>query len=275
MKWILSALMLFVSIHLMAQNGDPVCEPDTSQFEEGAVNVFPPPFDPDLTPDGGFQDPACINEDYMTQLDFLFPAVINFGGAMVVLDSFTFSPTEGVVGLPEGLGYACNPPSCTFVSTVPSCILISGQVAESVEADSMYLLEVAGMLWTMGFALNVDFPNPLLAPGAYTINVQREGTCDSVAASLESFYLDDDDIIIGPNPMADAATVWIYTDEPRIIRSSLFNAAGQQIRESSTSLHAGENQLQIEAAGLENGIYFFAVSDGKKKVTRKLIVKRK
>ena len=121
MKQILTlVLVFFTAISISAQ-----CNPDL-MFADSTGFVFPAPFKDDR-PEGGIQDSACINQYYEFVLTLKIPDMINYNGLNVGMEYIEIEPTGAVSGLPDGMSYACNPPSCTFVpDDGMACIIING-----------------------------------------------------------------------------------------------------------------------------------------------------
>ncbi|MFK7810297.1 MAG: hypothetical protein AB8F74_21010, partial [Saprospiraceae bacterium] len=135
---------LFSVLSLSAQN----CEPDMF-YADSTFGVYPK----------SIEESACINQGYSYSLTFVIPEQIMASGITANVDSIVLS---GVTGLPTGLAYACNPPTCVFTPDDElACANIYG-IADASNMPGEYELVLDGTVYTD--VLDLDFATlfPLL-----------------------------------------------------------------------------------------------------------------
>ncbi|MCP3930752.1 MAG: hypothetical protein GY705_16820, partial [Bacteroidetes bacterium] len=162
-KIITLCLLVSAFFSAIAQN----CTPDPNYVDEPA-GVYPVPYHPDSSPDGGITEIACIGQPY----EFTFTSVSDefvFNGNSYVLDSFVLT---GVQGLPDGLSFFCGPPNCVLYFGEAGCMVISGTPSETnIPGD--YPLTITGTAFLQGlFSLDLTFPNENIYPGDYIITLE-------------------------------------------------------------------------------------------------------
>ncbi|MBS4055973.1 MAG: T9SS type A sorting domain-containing protein [Bacteroidales bacterium] len=76
-----------------------------------------------------------------------------------------------------------------------------------------------------------------------------------------------------PNPFSSETNINVNLVKGGNIGLEVFNMTGQKVFETSTGYHpAGTVTLKMNAEGLTSGIYFYTVSAGGEKITRKMLV---
>jgi len=76
-----------------------------------------------------------------------------------------------------------------------------------------------------------------------------------------------------PNPFSTTSTVELRLDKRAKISLEVINMVGQTVyRIDKGEMLPGKKQFTIDASGLKPGAYFYRISVGKKKVTKKMIV---
>ena len=136
---ILIAFATFFSFNLKAQA--PACTPN-QLYKDSSAGVYPLPHDAATNPKGGITTPACIGKPF----SFVFTIKadsITYSGFRIGLDSITLTTTGAVAGLPAGLTYACNPPTCVFLPKVLGCAVLTGTVKDTATVKG-YSLVITG-----------------------------------------------------------------------------------------------------------------------------------
>ncbi len=174
---VLGLLLLVVSLfpqYSTAQN----CTPDTT-FQNASLGLYPTPFDSLVFPNGGLSEfPATIGLPYELTFTVKMTDSVALSPFNFDLNSFQLDNTDGVLGLPLGLEYACNPPNCIFSDSTLGCIIIEGT---PIEANTVgdFNLQFKGQLFANGDdSLEFDFPSTLV-PGAYVLSLSRADSLDS------------------------------------------------------------------------------------------------
>ncbi len=172
------------------------CTPDTT-FQNAPLGLYPTPFDSLVFPDGGLSDfPATIGTPYelvftVKMTDSVMLSPFNFD-----LNSFQLDNMDGILGLPIGLEYACNPPNCVFVDSTLGCIIVSGTPIEANPVGD-FNLQFKGQLFANGDdSLDFDFPSTAV-PGEYVLSLSRS---DSLDNDGDGIFDDVDNCVNEANP---------------------------------------------------------------------------
>ncbi len=76
-----------------------------------------------------------------------------------------------------------------------------------------------------------------------------------------------------PNPFNGTTTVYVTLDEPADLSLEVTNLIGQLVFELPAQRYSnGKVELNINAEGLESGVYFYTVRSGDNSITKKMIV---
>jgi len=175
--WAIGLLLLVASLlpqFSAAQN----CTPDTI-FQDAPLGLYPTPFDSLVFPNGGLSDfPATIGTSYELVFTVKMTDSVRLSPFNFDLNSFQLDNTDGILGLPIGLEYACNPPNCVFSDSTLGCIIVSGTPIEANPIGD-FNLQFKGQLFANGDdSLNFNFPSTAV-PGAYVLSLSRADSLDS------------------------------------------------------------------------------------------------
>lgn len=176
----------------IAQN----CTPD-STLQDAPLGVYPTPFDSTTFPTGGLADfPATIGMPY--ELTFTVKVTDSLTLAPFDLDlkNFALANMDGLIGLPIGLDFACDPPNCVFNDTTLGCIIIQGTPIDANPVGDYNLRFMGQLFANEDDSISLGFPSALV-PGEYVLSLGRSDTLDSD----EDGVMDDlDNCVDTPNP---------------------------------------------------------------------------
>jgi hypothetical protein len=181
-------LVWVVLIHLtglVAINGQDICVPSET-YADSSAGVYPLPYHELLFPDGGIDDTVCIG----TPFDYTFTAVledsIKWMGFSFKLNSLEILP-NGVLNLPAGLQYGCNPPNCLFLANTMGCLKIFGTATEENQPGQFDLKLRAKIVVANGLLTVIDTLPDLLIPGShYYLEVEPASGNHCQTSSLEN-----------------------------------------------------------------------------------------
>lgn len=182
------------------------------------LGVYPMPYQAELNPNGGIKDTACVGFDY----SFVFTAVVGdsftLGQTTLPLDSLWLDEEKALIGLPKGLDYACDPPTCVFPKNSKGCVVLFGKPEASTKG--IHQMKISGKLYANGssFGLPLTFPDPDIAPGEYAIVVseKNEGPCAKL--SIDKTILGN--IKAYPNPISSELRIELEeTSDIKIINT--------------------------------------------------------
>ncbi|MEM9991610.1 MAG: T9SS type A sorting domain-containing protein [Bacteroidota bacterium] len=255
------AVLLFGVNALFAQ---VICEPNTIYSD--TIGVFPPPFEPETSPDGGITKAACIGEPYEFILTAVIGDTLNFGGAPIILDSLIILSVDG---LPVGLQIGCNPGDCTVtMADTSACLSIFGTPDVS-NAPGVYPLVLNARIFSGFLNLDLTFPNPAIAPGTYDLTLNAADACMTNVREFSSVGMD---LVLSPNPMSGVGTMTVRVPEAGVYNYTVYNLLGQVVHSEQLLLQHGESTHTVEAHGLPKGVYLHLIQNDTKRISKRLSV---
>ncbi len=242
-------------------------------YQDSSVGVYPPPISAE-TPNGGINIPACVNEPYAFTLTFKVPPTFEFGGTELELFSVTVPTTGAVSPLPEGLTYACNPPSCEFTPDGGlGCLIIQGTPTANNEIKEYDLMITDVVIDNTIGPLTFNFPNEIIpgADGQYLLDLREQGNCvTSTENVLETFV----QVSMAPNPATDWTNLTINSDIEGTFQLEVNNFTGQRIANREIRLIQGENRFELNTAEYAEGLYHVTIQNNEGAISKKLLIVR-
>ncbi len=249
----------------MAQE-EVACVPDTT-LQDSSFIVHPLPLNEGV---GGLAEfPACVNEPYELVFTLLVPDSINNNGLLIDVSSASIETTGAIVGLPEGVNYFCNPPNCIFSDTLAGCIVLKG-TPTSNNPPGEYELVISGVAQFGPLPFPVTFPG-ILAPGSYALTLQEEGACEGTSTSV-NYLAEQITLSNTPNPVQYQTNIEMTSLMEGDVQFKVFDNAGKEVHARNIRLNFGYNTLQFDASSLNNGMYFYTISDGRAMIYEKMVV---
>lgn len=265
---------LFVSA-LNAQT--PACLPDL-RYKDSTAGPYPRPYDSLNFPKGGIDKPACLGKPYSFTFTIKITDSITvrlFGTTLTLpLDSVVIAKTGGIKGMPTGLNYACNPPSCSFPKNSMNCVIISGTTATSNPVKD-YLLEITGKAYNflVPGGQEIKFPGTDF-PGEYKLKVLAANDAKCTTSGVESLNTEISSLRHAPNPVKSSVQIMIDSGVSDLFELNVFDIVGQQVYRTPLSIQAGTNIHEFNTDNLPNGIYIYTLKKENKVMSNKFIVNR-
>ena len=244
---------------MTAQN----CIPDTL-YRDSTAGVYPGPITP-TNPNGGIDTFACIGQPFEFVFTVIIPDTFSFNGLLLNLLSAQIAETGAVSGLPDGIGYACNPPDCIFPADSIGCIVLQG-IPTASNIPGEYEPVITMTINTNIFPITTSFPGTIF-PGKYILELRDE---NCMLTGIHSYSLPDDWQTF-PNPVLDH---WnIRYSSPTLSSNDLIvtDISGRQIYQS-TWVGSGMQELSIPVSNWESGVYLYRLTTGDRMVSGRLIV---
>ena len=146
--------------------------------------------------------------------------------------------------------------------TIPTIYISSSDGSQNATnaVDYNYIsdLEVLNSEYTETSALNTS-PTQVCATALPVGIANSSATVNSVSQNF-------------PNPFATTSVINVTLNKAEVIAVNITNLAGQVVLSKVVKGNAGVNEITVDAASLESGIYFYSVIAGDSKVTRKMSV---
>lgn len=266
------AILFFFASFVVTLVSAQSCVPD-SLYRDSAVGVYPLPFTDDR-PDGGIQIPACINEPYEFVITVKVPPNVTVGGFQLQIDSVSVETTGAVQNLPEGMSYACNPPTCTLVpEDTLSCIVLFGTPTNPADVG-IKDITVNATVHTNIISQPIVLPdNTGQFPGAdgnYFLEVREEGEC--TVTNTRDYLNQQISLANSPNPFGYETMIEVTSLSREELTFEVFDLVGKRVHTEKVTIIAGTNRIPFDGSQLENGIYHYSFSNGTSRVSNKMVV---
>lgn len=255
----------------------PACTPD-QKFKDSTAGPYPRPFDAVNNPNGGIDKVACLGKPYSFTFTIKITDSITvniFGNNVTLpLDSIVIAKTGGITGMPAGLNYACNPPSCSFPKKSLNCVIITGTTASSNPVKD-YQLQITGKAYNFlaPSGQEIKFPGPDF-PGEYKIKVLAANDPKCLTA-VENLNTEISLMKSAPNPFCTSTSINIESNVSGVFQFDVTDLTGRVVYHTPLSIQAGFNTLNFNGEDLPNGMYIYSLSKGVKIMSNRFIINRK
>lgn len=237
------------------------CVPDP-QFPNSGI--YPTPVDGIADGEVGvpYAQVLTVNIPNDTTIDL--SSIIGFPVPPVTV-TINLQTVDTLNGLPPGLSYACTPMTCEGNAGTSFCLEISGTPTTA----GQYVFNLAGNLnITVPAQVPViggsqqDIPTPL----AYNMDVQNSTSINPAAQA--SFSLEQN----LPNPFSGQTEIRFYAPTISDFTLDVVNLKGQRVFRQNLNGVSGSQRVVLDASDFAPGLYFYSLSDGQARMTRKLVV---
>ena len=170
--------------------------------------ISPLPFD-ETSMTGGIETSACINSPYEHVFTIVIPEEAPVGPITLGVDSMSIPTTDGLMGLPVGMSYACNPPNCIFQVDEPSCLVIYGTADETNDIGD-YNLTIDITIFSLIGPVPLTEPGGQI-PGSYTIVLEDENSPNCFVVGTDDVFATSLDFQNVPNPFSDYTQIQVMS----------------------------------------------------------------
>jgi len=260
---------LIFSSGLFAQ--DPACVPGFITQDTSIILPEPYNFD-DMT--GGL-DSTCVGLFYEQVLTTLVPQTIPYAGTDIAIDSISIDLEGAIDGLPDGLDYACDPPSCVFLPDSTACIVITGMIDTDVAPMTYDLtLRIKAYNFIAPNGAVITYPDDLGNDNeSYFIDVASAMDCNESTSSTSQLQTEIS-ASISPNPTSDFVQLSITAQSAKEVQVLITDVLGKVYKEQEVRLTSGQNTVPFQLNDLGQGIYFMNITDGKEFLSQKLVIEK-
>lgn len=251
-KKILFSLMLFALMSFQVANAQ-VCQPDPQYTQPGVY------------PDSVTGLPcAIVDSSYSVRITVIVPAdtqLVPLPAPPVPIDSAVLAGP--ITGLPVGISYFCEPPSCSWAGGTAGCILITGTpqtqgIFNIVATVDSYI----GGSPTPSSTTVVDYYSIVVTD---TANCTLTGIKEIDASKLAV-------IQNNPNPFSDKTEISFTTAKTGIVKFKVYNVLGKLVYSENINAKAGANTIEFFTNYLPAGIYMYGLRDDKQGITRRMVI---
>jgi len=251
-----------------------ICTADSTLIDS-EFPVQPLPFDPVISPDGGIPDTACIGVPFLFPFSAAVGDTLNFAGASVPLDSIRLPLVDGIGGLPPDFSYECNPPNCVFSRNTLGCIAIFGTAMDpAIVGEYDLSISVEAFINGLGIGQPITLPNPVLAPGNYTLVVRPADFTNCATVSSEDILSDLVTLKNVPNPFNGMTSIELTSAFSGEVSFEVFDMVGKRMHTEQVQIVEGRNAIPFNGTNLQSGIYFYAIKNRLGFVSEKMVVSK-
>ncbi len=264
-----SVLPVFLFVFTTVLSFGQMCEPN-EMYADSTSGVYPAPYEPDLSPDGGITECAIVGQPFSFDFTVVVGDTITFGAFSFPLDSIKINEVQG---LPVGLNYICNPPNCTFEKNTLSCANLFG-TPTSDNVPGEYALTIVGAAFVNGSPLPfpISFPDDNLAPGSYSINLLADDTTPCPVSAVSESFKGLMSMDVMPNPASGEATLEISSIFAGNFELRVLDLLGRTVHQEKVEVLAGKQRLKINCAEFSEGMHLVFLSNQEGYLTQKLMV---
>ncbi|HAQ38877.1 MAG TPA: hypothetical protein PLU49_04525 [Saprospiraceae bacterium] len=245
--------ILFQFAGFMILYGQDICVPSET-YADSSAGVYPLPFHEVLFPDGGIHDTVCIGSPFEYTFTAVLEDSIAWMGFSFKLNSLEILP-NGVLNLPEGLQYGCNPPNCVFQANTMGCLKIYGTTTEANDPGLFDLQLRTKIVVANGLISVIDTLPELLVPGShYYLPVEAASSSHCQTSSLYG-YQQNEFLEIKYQPLLERLTV--IAGDPQIpwLETEIIDMTGKVLLKQRIQ-YPVQSMNTMDVSGLSQGLYF-------------------
>lgn len=224
------------------------------------------------TPDPSYQDStygawpdtienfplAEIGVYYSTVLDFKVPTDAGDIDPLFAGNDINWFKVTDVPGLPPGLSYQCDVPSCQWPGGTQGCALIDGTPTQL----GIFEITIEVTAEVEIFAGTIEVPYTF---EGYRINVTAVGI-DPVKGN--QFMVQQNN----PNPFVWKTDILFYSPGKSTVEFEVYNLLGEKVHQRSILAKNGANTIEFIADKLPHGVYMYSISNGERAFTKRMII---
>lgn len=242
-----------------------------------------PAGDPGLSPNWGCLDCVVQGSPYASVI-----TIENFdsvGG--IVIQSLRL---DSLTNLPNGISYTVNPSNGTFPGGGTGCVDVTGTSNDTVGQYKLGIyvtVTLAGLGSFSGEAgeivqnlidLGIIDTSTTTVPNFdyYARVVANSGDCvidDSCTAAIDELSSLFTKPVAQPNPFSAQTQISWNSNTDGKFTAKMFDVAGKEVYSQQLHVRIGTNNVTIERGTLPTGSYVFILTDGRKSISTKLMVR--
>lgn len=250
-------------------SGSSVCSPSGTLTEPG------------LSPNSQDLPPVIIGQATNQTIQFKNFNQFSFSGQNVTVQSLRI---DTISNIPAGLCWATNKTNNTFANQEDGCIQVSGTSTGPAGQYKLYIVVTANIgvpIQTNADAAGLKYYVRAITQGAplpcvdtnvtatYVAYTGNEAACPSSIGNVTSKV---SSINVVPNPFSSNATVSFYSEKSGTMTERITNMLGAVVYSNQLDVKAGENTVNISRNGLNTGVYFYTITDGKSVATKRIVI---
>jgi len=258
------------------------CTPN-SLYQDSAYNIWPDTIQN--------LPHATQGVNYYTQIDLKTPTTLieaaSGDSSLTTIDTLGSSfyigtwPVDSMImvstiGAPSGITLDCNTANCSYEGDVVGCANVYGITNDPV---GVYPITIEVNVYTHGSITFLGFPVAVetdlySATGSYE-TIKGYNIVVNSATGLETFHQEDFVLFQNtPNPFAEYTNIQFNTPKSDNVAFEVVDMFGRSIYTEIIAATKGLNTYQF-SYDLSAGIYMYNINNGKKIISKRMIVAEK
>ncbi|MEO1627492.1 MAG: T9SS type A sorting domain-containing protein, partial [Bacteroidota bacterium] len=107
-----------------------------------------------------------------------------------------------------------------------------------------------------------------------SIYLAEEGSPSCSIVSTRDLIKESFSIQANPNPVSYYTQIQVEAQRDSELELMVFNVLGRQVYQRNIQVFEGTNSFEFDASQLPEGMYLYAITDGKNILTKKMMVNR-
>jgi len=177
---------------------------------------------------------------------------------------------RSLLNKPAWLSYVCNPSNCELPAGEAKCVLATGTppLGSAGYTSITVLVDV--------YALIVGTPVCVTCatnPDGYDSGMPLVVHVSPAASVTEHNYNAFGIIEPQPNPFNSTTKLGCFTETPQTVKLRVYNMVGGEVYSEDLNTNAGENYFNFNGNNLNDGVYFYSITDENKRVITEKFIK--
>lgn len=233
------------------------CTPDASVIDpDGSGKMVPDTLE------------VWAGETAAITITVIAPLTGDVGGGTITIHHIT---VKSLINQPIWVTYVCNPNTNDFAAGVPCCVLVSsaGVVPAGLD-DTIYMNVIVDVWADLGILGIVKVAPDYNSGDSIVLIVHPEGY--GIAENGNNGF---SVTAPQPNPFSSTVKLGCNTEIFQTVSLKIFDMVGKEIYTENLNTNSGENYFNFDGSNLNDGVYFYSVTDEQNRtITKKFIKSR-
>ena len=176
---------------------------------------------------------------------------------------------KSIPNAPIWLAHVCEPSDCVLPAGVAKCVLVTGTPPLGSAGDTSLTVLVDVYMPPI-----IPGGSPILAVSNYNSGMPLVLRVHPVGYNVAEIEHKGFGILPAqPNPFTTTVKLGCYTETPQTVALRVFDMVGKEVYNEIANTNAGENYFSFNGSNLNDGLYFYSLTDGQNRVITKKFIK--
>lgn len=168
------------------------------------------------------------------------------------------------IGMPAGMQMTCSTPSCVFEGNSVGCVNLFGTPTEVGVYDLSFKID--GWIAVFGQVVSMSSTGEYVYIDGYKLIVNGPDAVEVVNPNSFSVLQNI------PNPFTGKTTISYNVLRNESVEFKVYDMMGSLVKSSIYAATNGTNKIELSAADLNAGIYFYTLSNGEETISKRMVV---